>query len=189
MFRRVAAALISALVVFTGLQSPANAQPPLQPARDDVELHVQPADGYQPIIEFIRSARRTLDYNIYQFNDGVIARELKDAKKRGVDVRVLFTWQVFPAGSNLWNSASENYNTNMPTFTALKKAGIAVRLSPFMYTYSHEKTMIADGRTGAGRALIMDFNAQPSYLVPTQGLLGTRGFAITTKNQVDVREI
>jgi phosphatidylserine/phosphatidylglycerophosphate/cardiolipin synthase-like enzyme len=49
--------------------------------------------------------------------------------------------------------------------------------------------MVADGRTGRGRALIMDFNSQPSYLTPTQGLLGTRGFAITTTNQQDVREI
>lgn len=172
-----------------GGHTPAHADMELKPATADVVLHVQPADGYRPIIEFIRSAKQTLDYNIYQFNDGLIARELKAAKRRGVDVRVMFTWQVFAAGSNLWNSQSENYNTNMPTFNALKRAGIKVRLSPFFYTYSHEKTMIADGATGNGRALIMDFNAQPSYIVPTEGLLGTRGFAITTTNQQDVREI
>ena len=177
------------LVLFGAWHVPVQAGETLRPAVTDITLHVQPADGYRPIIEFIRSAKQTLDYNIYQFNDGVIARELKAAKRRGVDVRVMFTWQVFPAGSNLWNSSSENYNTNMPTFNALKRAGISVRLSPFFYTYSHEKTMIADGRTSSGRALIMDFNAQPSYVVPTQGLLGTRGFAITTSNQDDVREI
>ena len=188
--RRLRMAVVAGLVMaLCGLNAPAHAGDSLQPAVTDITLHIQPADGYRPIIEFIRSAKQTLDYNIYQFNDGVIARELKAAKRRGVDVRVMFTWQVFPAGSNLWNSASENYNTNMPTFNALKKAGVGVRLSPFFYTYSHEKTMIADGRTGSGRALIMDFNAQPSYLVPTQGLLGTRGFAITTSNQDDVREI
>jgi phosphatidylserine/phosphatidylglycerophosphate/cardiolipin synthase-like enzyme len=37
----------------------------------------------------------------------------------------------------------------------------------------------------------MDFNAQPSYLEPTPAWheIGTRGFAITTRDQADVREI
>ena len=160
-----------------------------QPATDQITLHVQPGAGYRPITQFIRSAKETLDYNIYQFNDRTIENELIAAQKRGVKVRVMFTWQVFAAGSNQWNPSSPNYNTNMPTYYRLKNAGVGVRLSPFIYTYSHEKTMVADGDTGAGRALIMDFNAQPSYIVPTPGLLGTRGFAITTSNQFDVREI
>lgn len=183
--------LVGLLAIAVGLSvgPSAQADPTLEPATSQVTLHVQPADSYRPIIEFIRSARQTLDYTIYQFNDARIARELKAAHRRGVDVRVIFTWQVFPAGSNLWDPANPNYNTNMPTFNALEKAGIDVRLSPFTYTYSHQKSMVADGRTGRGRALIMDFNTQPSYLTPTQGLLGTRGFAITTANQQDVREI
>jgi phosphatidylserine/phosphatidylglycerophosphate/cardiolipin synthase-like enzyme len=171
------------------LSPSAQASPDLEPATSQVVLHVQPGDGYRPIIDFIRSARKTLDFTIYQFNDGRIARELKAAQRRGVDVRVIFTWQVFPAGSNLWDPFSSNYNTNMPTFNSLQKAGIDVRLSPFTYTYSHEKTMIADGGMSEGRALIMDFNSQPSYLIPTPGLLGTRGFAVTTSNIADVREI
>ncbi len=160
-----------------------------QPATNKVVLHVQPGAGYRPIVQFIRSAKKTLDYNIYQFNDRTIENELIAARNRGVKVRVMFTWQVFAAGSNQWNPNSPNYNTNMPTYYRLKDAGVGVRLSPFIYTYSHEKTMVADGNTGAGRALIMDFNAQPSYIVPTPGLLGTRGFAITASNQFDVREI
>lgn len=187
--RRLTTFLVALCALIWALAPTAQASPSLEPATSQVELHVQPSDGYRPIIEFIRSARQTLDFTIYQFNDGRIARELKAAKRRGVDVRVMFTWQVFPAGSNLWDPFSPNYNTNMPTFNALQKAGIDVRLSPFFYTYSHEKTMIADGRSSNGRALIMDFNAQPSYLTPTPGLLGTRGFAVTTSNIGDVREI
>lgn len=181
--------VLLAATIALGCGSVAHASPSLEPATSQVTLHVEPADGYKPVIDFIRSAKSTLDFNIYQFNDEVIVDALRDAKRRGVDVRVIFTWQVFPAGSNLWDSASSEYNTNMPTFTALQKSGIRVRLSPFFYTYSHEKTMIADGRTGRGRALIMDFNAQPSYLTPTPGQFGTRGFAVTTWNQDDVREI
>lgn len=187
--RKAIASAIAVGLAVGSLLSPARAEEQLAPATSRISLHVEPADSYQPLVDFIRSARHTLDYTIYQFNDGRIARELKAAHRRGVDVRVIFTWQVFPAGSNLWNPGSENYNTNMPTFNALQKAGIDVRLSPFAYTYSHQKSMVADGRTGSGRAFIMDFNTQPSYLTPTQGLLGTRGFAITTSNQTDVREI
>ncbi len=186
--RRLPVVVFAAIIVL-GAGSAAQASPTLEPATSQVTLHVEPADGYQPVIDFIRSANRTLDFTIYQFNDEVIADELRAAKRRGVDVRVIFTWQVFPAGSNLWDAQSSNYNTNMPTFTSLQKAGIRVRLSPYFYTYSHEKTMIADGRTGRGRALIMDFNAQPSYMTPTPGLFGRRGFAVTTTNQDDVREI
>ena len=190
--RVLAVALVSGLTV--ALATPyAHAASGLEPATSQVTLHVMPDEGYQPVIDFIRSAKETLDFNIYQFNDGLIARELKAAKRRGVDVRVIFTWQTFQASSNLWDSSSRLYNKNMPTFLALQKAGIGVRLSPFAYTYSHEKTMIADGHTGKGRALIMDFNAQPSYFIPTVYnevvQIGSRGFAIHTTNQADVREI
>lgn len=169
--------------------APAGAGVVAQPAIDNITLHIQPGAGYRPITDFIGAARRTLDYNIYQFNDETIADALIAAHRRGVKVRVMFTWQVFPAGSNQWNPASPYYNTNMPTYYRLRAAGVKVRLSPYRYTYSHEKTMVADGSTREGRALIMDFNAQPSYIVPTPGLLGTRGFAITTGNQFDVHEI
>jgi len=189
--RVLATALAVGMVLVTG--APAQAAPDMEAATSDVTLHVEPDDAYAPVVNFIRSAKETLDYNIYQFNDGVIARELKAAKRRGVDVRVIFSWQTFTASSNLWNPTSNLFNKNMPTFLALQKAGIKVQLSPFQYTYSHEKTMIADGRTGKGRALIMDFNAQPSYFIPTEygGVVqvGSRGFAVTTSNQMDVREI
>lgn len=193
MVRARVLAAVAVVGLALGAGSTAQAVPELQAATSDVTLHVEPDDAYAPLIDFIRSADETLDYNIYQFNDGVIARELKAAKRRGVDVRVIFTWQTFTASSNLWNSSSSLFNKNMPTFLALQKSGIKVQLSPFQYTYSHEKTMIADGHTDKGRALIMDFNAQPSYFLPTEygGVVqvGARGFAVTTSNPADVSEI
>jgi len=184
---------LSLALAATMTGSPAQAMKELQPATSQVTLSVLPEQAYEPVIEFIRSARKTLDYNIYQFNDDTIADELKAAHRRGVDVRVMFTWQTFAASSDIWDDSSPHYNKNMPTYKELKKAGIGVRLSPYQYTYSHEKTMIADSGTAQGRALIMDFNAQPSYLVPTIQFgvqqVGSRGFAITTSNQQDVREI
>jgi hypothetical protein len=96
-----------------------------------VQLHGEPADGHAPIIETISFVRKTLDFWIYEFNDGRIARELRAAEARGVHVRVTFSWQLFPASSNLWNTQSPNYNASMPTFRALRRAGIEVKLSPF----------------------------------------------------------
>ena len=193
MFRSRLLVIAVILGITSATATTAQAAPELEPATSQVTLHVMPDEAYDPVVAFIRSARETLDYNIYQFNDGLIARELKAAKRRGVDVRVIFTWQTFQASSNLWDSSSRLYNKNMPTFLALQKAGIKVRLSPFQYTYSHEKTMIADGHTNDGRALIMDFNAQPSYFIPTvygtTKQIGARGFAVLTSNPTDVREI
>ena len=63
------AVLAGFLVALGGLSPSAQAETSLQPAVTDITLHVQPADGYRPIIDFIRSAKVSLDYNIYQFNN------------------------------------------------------------------------------------------------------------------------
>lgn len=172
---------------------PGAAGPSSEPsgAASDVSLHIEPDDGYAPVLAFIRSARTTLDYTIYQFNDDRIERALIAAHERGVQVRVSFTWQTFPASSNTYDPSSEQFNENAPTMRRLRAAGIAVRWSPFTYVYSHQKTMVADGNTTRGRALIMDFNAQPSYFVGTAafGPGSTRGFMVENRNPGDVREI
>lgn len=184
----LALCLVAALTI-----PPAQAKPALQPATSQISLSVMSDAGYKPVINFIRAARKTLDYNIYQFNDDTIQAELIAAHKRGVDVRVMFSWQTFPASSDAFDDSNAHFNKNTPTIRVLKAAGIKTRLSPFQYTYSHEKTMIADGGTSRGRALIMDFNAQPGYFGPSfeYGVqqAGTRGFAVTTTNQQDVKEI
>ena len=187
-----AAGAITISLLATLTIPPAQAMPALQPATSQISLSVMSDEGYEPVINFIRSARRTLDYNIYQFNDDTIQAELIAAHKRGVDVRVMFSWQTFPANSDVFDDSNPHFNKNTLTIRVLKAAGIKTRLSPFQYTYSHEKTMIADGTTSRGRALIMDFNAQPAYFGPSSAFgpqAGTRGFAVLTTNQQDVREI
>ena len=61
-------------------------------------------------------------------------------------------------------------------------AGVTVGVSRSAYVYTHEKTMIIDGRGRGGRpaAFIADFNFSPSYFgtdpfYPTEA--GARGFA------------
>ncbi len=164
---------------------------PLKGATTGVTLHVEPDESYAPVLAFIQSAKKTLDFNIYQLNDPTIQAALAEAAARGVHVRVMATWQTFPANSGIDDPTSSTFNRNVPVLASLKAQGVETALSPFMYTYSHEKTMIADGHTAKGRALIMDFNSQPSYFGPSgwPGEEGTRGFAIVNEIAENVKQI
>lgn len=62
-------AAVAVVGLALGAGSTAQAAPELQAATADVTLHVEPDDAYAPLIDFIRSADESLDYNIYQFND------------------------------------------------------------------------------------------------------------------------
>ncbi len=162
----------------------------------DVTLFVEPDSGVKPVVEFINSARRTLDYGIYQIDDPDIVAALKRASARGVKVRVMATWQTFPANSGTTlgdpgRTEKCGFNANVPVLEDLEKSGIKTALSPFLYTYYHEKMAVADGAYSRGRALIMDFNSQASYFGPNPqyGEAGARGFGVISSNRADVKEI
>ena len=169
----------------------------------DASLFVEPEAGVKPVVDFIDSARKTLDYGIYQIEtspswaDSPIVNALKRARARGVKVRVMATWQTFPANSGTTvgvvagpNNTKCDYNENMPALNELKAAGARTALSPFRYTYYHEKAAVADGHYSFGRALIMDFNSKASYFGPTYaGEAGARGFGVISSNRADVKEI
>ena len=170
----------------------------------NVSMFVEPDSGVQPVVNFIDSARKTLDYGMYQLEDPKlpewtpISDALKRARARGVKVRVMTTWQTFPANSGTTPGDPEpkdieycGYNSNMPVLNSLKASGVKTALSPFMYTYYHEKIAIADGNYSFGKALIMDFNSQVSYFGPDPryGGAGARGFGVISTNRADVKEI
>jgi cardiolipin synthase len=158
-------------------------------------MFVEPDSGVNPVVEFINSARRTLDYGIYQIDDPDIVAALKRASARGVKVRVMATWQTFPANSGTTEgdpgkTKDCGFNKNVPVLEDLEKSGIKTALSPFLYTYYHEKMAVADGDYSRGRALIMDFNSQASYFGPAYpGEAGARGFGVISSNRADVKEI
>jgi len=130
---RVLSVALAVGVVVAGLGAPAQAAPELEPATSDVTLHVMPDEVYEPVVDFIRSAKKTLDFNIYQFNDGLIARELKAAKRRGVKVRLISTS----------NPPAMTY----AQLTQLVAAGVDVRFDP-MYEggllFIHSKAIVRD---------------------------------------------
>jgi cardiolipin synthase A/B len=166
-------------------QLPAVSGELLTGAVKDVELFVEPDAGVAPVLAFIASAQETLDFNIYQLNDTDVQAALVAAAARGVAVRVIMTWQTFPAKSDLYDPTNKDvHNPNVEAANMLRAGGVAVQWSPFWYVYSHEKAMVADGKVpGKGRALIMDFNSIPSYFT------GTRGFGVIDTDPLDVAEI
>lgn len=122
-------------------------------------LVVEPRDGVAPVLAFIRKARRSLDLVIYELEDPSLIAALDSAHARGVMVRVLLN----------------HNNQNENAYHALSADGIPVRWAPPYFTFTHEKTMVADD----ARALIMTFNLVPKYY-PTG-----RDFAIADTNTTD----
>ena len=205
---RLPAAALAVVAIGAVAASPASAKSsPKLVGASSVSMFVEPDSGVQPVVDFIDSARKTLDYGMYQLEDPnpkvafwtPITDALKRARARGVKVRVMTTWQTFPANSGTTPGDPEpksieycGYNSNMWALNRLKAAGIKTALSPFPYTYYHEKVAIADGNYSIGKALIMDFNSQISYFGPDPRYAdsgGARGFGVISTNRADVREI
>ncbi|MFM9018593.1 MAG: phospholipase D-like domain-containing protein [Actinomycetota bacterium] len=97
--------------------------PPLQGATTGVSMFIEPDTGHTPVVNFINSAKKTLDFGIYQLNDPVILAALVQAKQRGVKVRVMATWQTFAACSST-DPTSNLYNENTPILAQLAAQGI-----------------------------------------------------------------
>ena len=118
----------------------------------DVSLFVEPDAGYGPVLDFIGNATSTLDYWIYQLADPTLQAALAAAATRGVKVRVILSWQTFPAKSDLWDPnpsrctisatglcpvqcgglcGNANYNPNAATADELRATGVAAQMSPF----------------------------------------------------------
>lgn len=188
----IAGVAASAVMLAAGAASAAAPKPaPLQGAVNGLSLFVEPDSTETPVVQFIESAKKTLDFGIYQVNDPIIMTALEQAAQRGVKVRVMATWQTFPASSSTDPANASEYNENTGPLQQMAAAGVRTGWSPYMFTYYHEKAMVADGHTKKGRALIMDFNSQPSYYGPTPAWheAGARGFGVITSDSTDVAQI
>jgi cardiolipin synthase A/B len=104
-----------------------------------------PPDGLGAIYQLVTSARRSIDLEIYEFADPVMADALVAAHIRGVEVRVLL--------SRAYHSKA----VNQVAFGYLQDHGVAVRWAPAA-TIFHVKVMVVDGQ----RALISSGNLTPA---------------------------
>ncbi|MFA6328743.1 MAG: phospholipase D-like domain-containing protein [Candidatus Micrarchaeia archaeon] len=99
------------------------------------------------VVSFIRSAQQGIDIEMYVFTSDDIARELGDAVKRGVRVRVIMEPRV-----------EDSRKQRM--FDALTALGVDARWASFSYKLTHSKFAVVDGK----RALVGSINFSESAL-------------------------
>ena len=132
-------------------------------------LVTEPQAGMAPVLALIRSATRSLDLVMYEFQDREIGDALVAAQARGVAVRVLVDHGYYGAPDAM-NDAAYAY---------LQAAGVPVKWTPVSFALTHQKTLVADG----SRALIMTFNFTPRYYATS------RDFAVLDSDPTDVAAI
>jgi phosphatidylserine/phosphatidylglycerophosphate/cardiolipin synthase-like enzyme len=99
------------------------------------------------VVSFIRSAQQSIDVEVYVFTSDVVARELGEAAKRGVRVRVIMEPRV-------------EDSRRQKMFDTLAALGCEVRWASFEYKLTHSKFIIVDGT----RALVGSINFSESAL-------------------------
>ena len=139
-------------------QARAGAPPTLRPARAEaagpLSLVVEPGAGPDSVYELLRSARRSVDIEIYELEDDQATRLLATDAARGVRVRVLLDGHyVRPV--------------NAPAFSYLRQHGVGVRWAPAHFAVAHEKALVVDHR----RAVIMTMNLTARYYTSSRDFL------------------
>jgi len=109
----------------------------------------EPQAGYQPIYDFISSAKKTVDMTMYELSDPKAQAALVAVAKRGVAVRVLFDSDTAPGGGKEVNQAAYN---------DLKANGVSVKWA-WSGVLWHQKSIVRDGNAVA----VMTCNLYASY--------------------------
>ena len=128
-------------------------------------LIIEPTAGFSPVYGLINGARRSIDVTMYEFADTTAEHDLAAAAKRGVQVHVIL------------DERQKSLNSN--TFSYLSSRRIKVVWSSSRFTYTHQKTVVADG----SKAVIMTANLTSKYY-PT-----SRDFLVIDTNRADVAAI
>jgi phosphatidylserine/phosphatidylglycerophosphate/cardiolipin synthase-like enzyme len=132
-----------------------------------VELLVEPDDGFAPIINHIKRARRSIDTTIFRFDLGDVQRALEDAVTRGVQVRALIAHTNTGGEKRLRKLEME-----------LLDAGVTLARSDDDFVRYHGKVLIIDRTV----LYVMAFN------YTSLDISKSRSFALTTRNRRFVQE-
>jgi len=127
-----------------------------------------PADGIEPLARAITRAHSSLLIKMFLFSEPRLIREVINAHRRGVSVRVMLNP---PRGSGI--------ETNEDTFRALSGAGVPTRWTTPDFVVTHEKSMVIDERA----AFIQSLNWSPRHFTDT------RDHCIITQDPAEVREV
>lgn len=140
------------------------AKPPSEWPKDGVL--VMPDMKSDPILSAIKNARKSIDLTLFHLDDETIIDQLIDAKKRGVEVRIILNKpDLFPPPFST--------QINAATSKKLAQNGIETHyLKDFQYGLVHYKFMVID----KDYALIQTFNFDSFNLEKS------RNFALTIEN-------
>jgi phosphatidylserine/phosphatidylglycerophosphate/cardiolipin synthase-like enzyme len=106
------------------------------PAAGDVEFAFSPNEGSEALVlKVIASAHSELRVLAYSFTSAPITKALLDAKKRGVDVKLVVDYKN--------NVREDRSGKAKAALGALATAGILVRTIS-VYPIHHDKTIVAD---------------------------------------------
>lgn len=109
------------------------------PATGTVEVAFSPDEGSEHLVlKVIGSARRDIRMLSYSFTSAPVARALLDAKKRGVDVKIVADQKN--------NTSEDRSGKARAALSLLTEAGADVRLIS-AYPIHHDKVLIVDGET------------------------------------------
>ena len=131
-------------------------------------LFVEPDEKEEPILKEIKHAQKSIDLEMYLLSNKKIIQALKDAKKRGIEIRIILE-------KNPYNI--EWFNKKI--FKELKEFGIQVKWSSLEFKLTHSKFMVIDDRI----AIIMTNNFTYS------GFNSSRDFGLIDFDVRDVEEI
>ncbi len=135
-------------------------------AAGELSLVVEPDAGLAPVYDLLRSARHSVEVEIYELEDDQATALLAADARRGVRVRVLLNRHFVG-------------RYNEPAFSYLRAHGVAVRWAPSHFDFTHEKAIVVDGR----RAAIMTMNLTARYYSDT------RDFVVLDTRHADVAAV
>jgi cardiolipin synthase len=127
-------------------------------------LVTEPAQGLQPVYNYIGSATKSIDMTMYALQDTTAETALANEASKGVKVRVIL------------DGSSNEKSNNTAAYNYLSAHGVQVVWSNPSYTYTHEKSIIVDDASIA----IMSLNLQSQYYSTS------RDFAVIESTASDV---
>src|SRR5262249_26012186 len=156
------------------LRSRLNATRPKSDARASIlhmsapKLIVQPDDGEKPIVDFLRSAQKTVTLKQFTFTHPLLLDAVMGLHKKGVRVRVMLNGAKM-TGERL----------NDPFFEKMKSTGIEVQWSNPSFLVTHEKSIVVDGKS----ALLATFNLINKHFQ------ATRDYGMVTSDPAQVEQV
>jgi cardiolipin synthase A/B len=148
------------------LNAPRPADPgKIRAAAQSGPLYTEPAAGFSPVYRLLSHARHDIDITMYEFSDAAAEHDLAAAARRGVRIKVILD--------------RREHSSNAAAYHYLAAHGVRVTWSSPAFEYTHQKTIVTDGKT----ALIMTANLTSRYYATS------RDFLIEDTRQADLKAI